>query len=419
MIEPTEVLSGEIHAIPSKSYTHRAIIAASLSEGESRITSPLYADDTLVTIRACETFGVTITQSERKLIVTGLSQLKTPSSKIDCGESASSIRFLTPLAALVKGKTVLDGSEGLRRRPIAPLISALEKLGVKCSSNSGFPPVTVFGGGLKGGKTSLVGDVSSQFITGLLLACPLARADSEIYLTTPLESKPYVRLTLAMLKKHGVEINASKSLRRYAVRGGQSYRSVDHNVPGDFSAASFLLSAAAITKSEITVTGLAMDQPDSEIVNILHNMGAIVDVNEYSVKVSGKKLRGVEIDARDIPDLVPICAVLACYSEGETRIFGAKRLRIKESDRLNTISTELIKMGGRVLEDAEGMTIKGSCRLHGAVINPHGDHRIAMACAVAGLKAEGKTEILEAECVDKSYPGFFKDLARLGVQVDV
>ena len=419
LIQETKELTGQIEAPPSKSYTHRAIIAASLADGKSRIRSPLLADDTIVTLNACASLGASITQRKIELKIVGSSELKAPTEAINCGDSASTIRFLTSIAALAKGRTVLDGSAGLRRRPIGPLIGALRELGVQCTSNGDFPPVTVVGGTLRGGGASLVGDMSSQFVTGLLLACPLAEEDTEIVLTTPLESKPYIRLTLDILKSHSIEVSASEDLRRFAIPCNQAYAPKDHDVPGDYSAAAFLLAAAAITDSKATVKNLFSNQPDSEIVNILTMMGAQVKVEEKSVKVSGGKLRGITIDARDIPDLVPVCAVLACIAEGTTRIEEAGRLRIKESDRLSTISSELLKMDADITEEAKGLTIRGPCVLRGATIDPHGDHRVAMACAVAGLRAEGKTEILEAECVNKSYPNFFRDLKRLGGRVRV
>ncbi|MFH0897121.1 MAG: 3-phosphoshikimate 1-carboxyvinyltransferase [Candidatus Bathyarchaeota archaeon] len=419
VVEETAALKGEVRAPSSKSYTHRAIIAASLSRGLSHIRSPLYSDDIFATIEACISFGVSIVRNETELLITGSSGFKAPLNTIDCKNSASTIRFLTPIAALAKGETVLDGSAGLRRRPIGHLVEALEKLEVKCSSNNGFPPVTVIGCTLKGGRTSLVGNVSSQFITGLIFACPLARRDTEIILTTPLESKPYVRLTLDVLGRHGIKIDISKNFRRFNIPSKQRYMSCDHEVPGDFSAAAFLLAAAAMTGSNVTVDNLFPDQPDSEIANILSKMGVAVKVMNSSIRVSSKKLRAVAIDARDIPDLVPVCAALACISEGTTRIYGAKRLRLKESDRLSVLSSELKKMGADVVDKAEELIIKGPNTLRGATINPHGDHRIAMACTIAGLKAKGKTEILEAECVDKSYPNFFSDLKKLGAKIYV
>ncbi len=419
-MEKTTELGGVVRAPPSKSYTHRAIIAASLADGMSRIKSPLLADDITVTLNACMSLGAFVKQcGTEELSIVGSSELKAPREAINCGDSASTIRFLTPIAALARGRTVLDGSAGLRRRPIGPLIEALKQLGAQCTSDRGSPPVTVVGGTLRGGRASIVGDVSSQFVTGLLFACPLAEEETEIVLTTPLESKPYVKLTLNILKTHSIEVSTSEDFHKFTIPGKQTYTPKDHEVPGDCSAAAFLLAAAAITGSEATVENFFPDQPDGEIVNILAEMGSSVEAGEKSVKVSGGKLRGVTIDARDIPDLVPVCTVLACVADGATRIEEAGRLRIKESDRLSTISSELLKMGADITEEAKGLIIRGPCALRGAVIDSHGDHRIAMACAVAGLRAEGKTEILEAECVNKSYPNFFKDLKRLGARVCV
>ena len=419
VIEATKTLKGAMEAPPSKSYTHRAIIASSLTEGLSCIRFPLYSDDIIATINACTSFGVSIIQDKVELRIAGSPVLKTPTRDVNCGDSASTIRFLTPIAALAKGKTVLDGSIGLRRRPIGPLIAALGRLGVQCSSNKGFPPVTVIGDRLRGGKTSLVGDVSSQFVTGLLFACPLAEGDTEITLTTHLESKPYVKLTLDILRGHGIEVNTSKNFRRFSIPGEQRYAPRDHMVPGDFSSAAFLLAAAAMTNSDVTVGNLFLNQPDNEIINILYKMDVTTNVTNSSVRVLGGKLKGIAIDAKNIPDLVPVCVALACVSEGTTRIFGAKRLRIKETDRLDALTSEFRKMGADIVETADGLIINGPCALRGATINPHDDHRIAMACTIAGLKAKGKTKILEAECVNKSYPTFFEDLKMLGAKVNV
>jgi 3-phosphoshikimate 1-carboxyvinyltransferase len=419
IVEETAMLEGRVRAPPSKSYTHRAVIASSLAAAPSRIASPLYADDTAATIDACISFGVSITQHDTALRVVPPLKLRAPLNVIHCQDSGSTIRFLTPVAALVRGRTVLDGSQGLRRRPMEPLLGALRKLGIHCVSNDGFPPITVFGEGLSGGKTSLVGDVSSQFVTGLLFACPLAEGETEIALTTPLESKPYVKLTLDVLKKHDIDVDASDDLQSFTVPGKQRYTSRDHVVPGDFSAAAFLLAAAAMTGSDVVVENLSMDQPDSAIVTILRRMGASVTVKDSSVRVVGRRLEGIAIDAADSPDLVPVCAALACTSEGSTHIYGAKRLEMKESNRLKTLTSELQAMGADVVNEVDGLRITGTRPLQGAVIDPHGDHRIAMACAIAGLKAKGKTQILESECVNKSYPNFFNDLKTLGGKIRV
>ena len=419
IIEETAELKGFIRVPPSKSYTHRCIIAASLSKGKSRIFSPLFSDDTLATIKACSSLGISIEQMEDRLEILGSSELIAPKDEVDCGESASTIRFLAPIAALAKGETVLTGSPGLRRRPVGPLVSALEQLGVRCKSNRGFPPIIVFGGGIRGGNTSLVGDVSSQFVTGLLFACPLAENNTQILLTTSLESKPYVELTLDIIKKHGIHVDVSGDFRKFEVPGRQEYRPHDHTIPGDFSSAAFLLAAAAITGSHIRVENLSLNQPDSEIVEILGRMRINVKVRDGSIEVFRGELKGVIIDAKDTPDLVPVCAVLACFSKGTTKIYGAKRLRIKETDRLAALLSELRKMGAKIVENLDGLTIEGLCDLKGTTVNSHNDHRIAMACAIAALKARGKTEILRAECVSKSYPNFFNDLTKLGGNIHV
>lgn len=421
IVRETSELAGYVEAPSSKSYTHRAIIAASLAEGKSRLTKVLFCDDSVATINACSMLGASIEEENGNLLIDGASELTAPKEAIDCKESGSTIRFMTPIAALAKGITVLTGSPSLKKRPIGQLTKSLKQLGVRCTSQKGFPPVKVFGGEIKGGKTSIAGNISSQFVSGLLLACPLARNDTEVTLTTDLESKPYVELTLQVQRGHDVTVEASEDFRKYSIPGGQKYKPFNHTVPGDFSSASFLLSAAAVTNSNITVENLPLraDQPDSEIIDILKGMNANVTIGESWVKVSDGRLRGMKIDARNTPDLVPVCAVLACFAEGKTKIYNAERLRIKESDRLASISSELKKMGARVSVLDGGLIIIGPSELHGATVDSHDDHRIAMACAVAALGAKGETKILRAECVSKSYPEFFDDLRTLGGNVVV
>lgn len=419
VIQETTKLSGSLEAPPSKSYTHRSVIAASLATGKSRILNPLISEDTAATMEACSSLGAKITHKDRLLTIVGAGELRAPANPIDCRESASTIRFLTPIAALAEGTTVLTGSPGLKRRPIEPLMKALQQLGVKCTSSNGFPPVSVVGGGITGGCTSLVGNVTSQFISGLLFACPHADEDTTIELTTPLESKPYVELTRKIIEKHGINIEASKDFRSFEISSGQRYVAHEHFVPGDFSSSAFLLAAAAITHSKIAVSNLHQPMPDDEIINILQKMRGRLRVRRGVIEIDGGDLTAIDIDARDIPDLVMPCAVMACFSEGETRIYNAQRLRLKESNRLEALSTELKKMGAEILETRDGLRINGPCTLHGATVNPHNDHRIAMACAIAGLMAEGRTMILNAECVNKSYPTFFKDLMKLGANIRV
>ncbi|MHC1586188.1 MAG: 3-phosphoshikimate 1-carboxyvinyltransferase [Candidatus Hecatellaceae archaeon] len=412
-------LSGQIEAPPSKSYTHRAFIAALLSKGESIIRNPLASEDTDATLEACEALGAAVSKGRNEVKILGAERLKAPRAPIDCRESASTLRFLIPIAALAEGETYFTGRPGLLKRPVGPLVEALKGLGVKCTSNGGYPPVRVKGPSLKGGSVSLPGDVSSQFFSGLIFACPLAEGDTSINVVGRLESKPYVDLTLHVVAMHGVEVEVSDGV--FNIPGGQTYRACSHRVPGDFSSASFLLAAAALTSEggvEVSGLNLTFRQPDIEILNLLGEIGAEVKTEEDRVKVSKGQLKAVRFDARDWPDLVPVVAALACHAEGVTEITGAKRLRIKESDRLAALSLELSKLGARVEEKPDGLLIRGG-RLKGNVVDPHGDHRIAMACAVAALGAEGETVILNAECVAKSYPGFFHDLAKLGGAVSL
>jgi 3-phosphoshikimate 1-carboxyvinyltransferase len=408
-----------VRAPSSKSYSHRAIIASTLCHETSSIVAPLVANDIDATIRACRLFGAHVTEKANELSITGPVRLKAPQRAIDCGESASTLRFLVPIAALTSGRTVLTGSSQLMKRPIGPLLEALRKLGVKCMSSNGYPPVTVEGKGLLGGVTSLRGDVSSQFVTGLLLATPLAEEETLIKVTTRLESKPYVNLTLSILEKHEIEVEASPNLRRFLVPPKQRYKTTTHMVPGDCSSAAFLMGAAALTSSTITIENLVSGQPDSAIISILQKMGVKIEPEESRFQIKEGSLKGIEADARDIPDLVPVIAALGCKASGTTRIVQAKRLRYKESDRLSALAQELQKFGVDVSEDAESLKITAPKTLIGAKVDSHGDHRIAMACIILGLTSQGRTEIGGAECVEKSYPNFFKDLKLLGGRVNV
>jgi len=425
IVEKPERLSGVVRASPSKAYTHRALIAASLSEGRSSIKEALICDDTLATVNACSLLGAKIRKVKEGFIVNGVSKPITPEDVIHCGDSGSTIRFITPVCALAYGISVLTGNEGLRRRPMEPLLEALRQFGVKCYSarGGGHPPIVVFGGGVKGGKASLRGDVSSQFVSGLLFSTPKASADTEIIVTTQLESKPYVAMTLDVLRKHGIKVEASPDYGHFLVPYRQAYVPFSHVIEGDYSSAAFLLAAASITNSDVKVVNLLRKtlQGDRAIVSILKEMGSQLNVGEDYVEVQGAKgeLKGMNIDMRDVPDLAPVCMALASFAEGETVLSGARRLRFKESDRIASMSSELKKMGAKIMESEDGLVIKGKSRLHGAELNSHNDHRIVMACAVAALRAEGTTVIHGIECVNKSYPNFVEDLRSLGGKVYV
>ncbi len=418
------LLSGTVKAPPSKAHTHRAVIAASLSDGLSHVKNALLCDDTIATIEACRMLGAEIKETEGGVLsIHGIPKPHTPEDMINCGDSGSTMRFLVPICSLADGISVLTGGESLRGRPMAPLIDALGQLGVRCYSTrmDGCSPIVVFGGGIRGGKASIRGDISSQFVSGLLFASPMAQSETEIVLSTPLESKPYVEMTVGILQKHGVEVETQQGYAGFHVPCGQQYAPFNHDIEGDYSSAAFLLGAAAATNSCIGVEHLSADtaQGDREIVAILSKMNVLVEMSGDSVAIRGVEhgLKAIEVDLRDHPDLVPICAVLSCLAEGESKIMGVERLRFKESDRIDALTSELTKMGARIKATDGCLRVLGGRKLHGAEMDSHGDHRIAMACAVAALAASGKSVIRGIECINKSYPNFVRDIGQLGGNV--
>ncbi|MBI5159111.1 3-phosphoshikimate 1-carboxyvinyltransferase, partial [Candidatus Micrarchaeota archaeon] len=372
------------------------------------------------TIEGMKAFGAKIKRVEgNALEIIGTQTLTAPKKQINCKLSGSTIRFLIPIAALAKGKTVLSGKGSLLKRPMKPVIEALTQLGVKAKSNNGFPPVEIEGKGrIEGGRIEISGDVSSQFVSGLLFALPLAEEQSTVKITTKLESKPYVEITLDVLNEFGISAIVDEEYREFIIPGKQEYKAREYSVEGDYSSACFLLAAGAIAGGKVEVGNLRAEsrQGDKKIIEILERMNARIKREGSACVVEKSELRGVEVDVGDIPDMAPILAVLACCAKGKTRIYNAGRLRIKESDRLAAISSELKKMGARITEKQDELIVEES-KLKGAVVESHDDHRIAMACAIAALCAEGKTTVKKAEAVTKSYPNFFEDLKKLEAEV--
>lgn len=423
IIRNTKNLKGVVCAPPSKPYTQRMVIAAALSNGVSRLSNPLVSEDTEATLRAVRALGAEVCVKDDCWAIQGTDTVKGAKKPIDVGDSGATLRFMIPVAALASAPSAFVLGKGLEKRPVAPLLDSLKHLGAKAEvvKTGRKTSIRVEGGGLNGGKTTMPGDVSSQFVSGLMFACPLAKVDTFLTLTSPLESKSYVLMTENVLSKHDVKVDISEDFNRIKIAAKQTYHPVDGKVPGDFSSAAFLLAAAAVTDSKVCVKNLDYGsiQGDKAIVRILKQMGVNGDVREGQIEItsSGGPLSAVDVDARDIPDLVPVCTALACHANGTSKIHDAERLRLKESDRLTSLYTELSKMGAEIAMDESGLIINGPCKLHGAIIEPHNDHRIAMACAVAALRAEGETVIQNAECVRKSYPQFFTDLHMLGVDV--
>jgi 3-phosphoshikimate 1-carboxyvinyltransferase len=397
------------------------VIAAALSLEASKISNPLLSEDTEATVRAVTALGAKVTTSEGCWIIQGAEDLKGAKEPIDCGESGATLRFMIPIAELAKGSSTLIFDGLIEKRPVEPLLASLKDLGAKAHVGKlgGKDAVFVDGGGIVGGETSIPGDVSSQFISGLMFACPMAQVDTEIMLSSSLESADYVKMTQAVLADHEIKVPSNQN--HIHIPANQTYTPSDGRVPGDFSSAAFLLAAAAITKSKVQINNLEYSsvQGDKAIMGILKHMGVKgkVCANNITIEGSNNPLKPVEVAAKNIPDLVPAIATLACYTKGTSHIFGAHRLRLKESDRLESLYLELTKMGANIAINNDGLIIEGSSHLHGAAIDPHNDHRIAMACAVAALRADGETTIQNSECVRKSYPQFFTHLKQLGADL--
>ena len=412
-------VSGTISAPPSKSYTHRAVTLAALSGGPCRIRRPLLAEDTEATIAGMAAFGAEIDRTPEGLRVAAES-LHSTRAPIDAGNSGTTLRLLAGVASLFEGTTTLTGDASLRKRPMAPLLDALNGLGahVRSLGGNGRPPVEVEGV-LRGGAVSLPGSVSSQFLSSLLIACPLAANPSEVRVLPPLRSEPYVEVTRHLVRAFGVEVAADGDT--YLVRGGQSSRPADVDVPGDFSSAAFPLVAAVLTDGDVSVHGLDLDSPqgDRGIVDLLRSFGARVDATEDRVRARSGDLRGQTIDIRDTPDLFPILAVLATQAAGETRFVNGDHLRFKESDRISSTVAMLRALGARSEPTPDGCVVWGRSRLHGAFIDSRGDHRILMAAAVAGLVADDSVEISDPWCFRVSYPSFLEDMRATGALHEV
>jgi len=423
IVKKTEKLSGEVCASPSKSYTQRMFIAAALSNGTGKISNPLLSEDTEATLRAITALGAETRFEENSWVIKGAVPIQNAKAPIDCGESGATLRFMIPVAALAADPSILVFKGSFERRPIEPLIKSLDDLGAKVHTKKigERQAVVVEGGGILGGKTSIRGDVSSQFISGLMFACPMAKVETEILLISPLESADYVKMTVGVLSEHGIRVDVYGNFERIVIPPNQMYKHIDGRVPGDFSSAAFLLAAAAITNSKVRVNDLNHEsaQGDKAILGILKLMGVVGKVCDKSVEIAGvgDSLDAFNFDAKNVPDLVPVCTALACFAKSVSKITGAQRLRLKESDRLQSLKAEFSKMGAQLEVDSSSITVNGPIALHGAGIDPHNDHRIAMACAVAALGAEGQTIIQNAESVRKSYPQFFIHLKQLGAEI--
>jgi len=379
----------------SKSYTHRAYVMASLAEGMSRVLNPLLSADTLATLDACKRLGAKV---EGGAVYGGNLH---PAPELDCKNSGTSIRILMAICSLFDKPVRLFGDSSLNSRPMQDLADALSSMGAKVTTTGGKAPLTVQGP-IKGGDVSIPGGTSSQFISALLIALPLLKEDSRVHIKGELVSRPYVDVTLEMLKESGISIKETED--GFSVPGSQKYKPRDFNLPGDWSSASYVIAAGCVSGS--VAENLREDaQGDRAILDIFMEMGADLEFANGSVTTWPARLHGIEVDCSMTPDLVPTIAVMGAMAEGETVIYGASHLRFKETDRIAVLAKELSKAGVKVMERPDGLVVKGG-PIKDCALESHDDHRIAMALYL--LNAKANVEINGKECVDVSFPGYFK-----------
>lgn len=480
-IKPSK-LSGYVKIPPSKSMAHRAIICASLSQGVSRISNIDFSDDIIATIEGMRSLGASIEIENDVLIIDGTDFLKNKSQDnrddkiinensikadsieprtIDCNESGSTLRFLVPISLVSRNYVKFIGRGNLGKRPLKTYYDIFDKQGIEYSFKDGEMDLTI-DGALRGDVFQVKGNISSQFISGLLFTLPLLEKDSKIVITTNLESKGYIDLTLDIIDKFGVVI-VNNDYKEFIIKGGQSYKPTDYKVEGDYSQAAFFFSAGALGNN-VECLDLNVDsyQGDKECIDILERMGAklfsksfdkktikeyskdkvqnvyaiddenmfekesiyekidishIEGVEENILSIKGEKLKATVIDASQCPDIIPVLTVVASLSEGETRVVNGERLRIKECDRLNAICTELNKLGANIVELDNGLVINGVKTLEGGTVYSHKDHRIAMSLAIASTMCKEEVILEEPDCVSKSYPAFWEDFKKLGGKI--
>jgi 3-phosphoshikimate 1-carboxyvinyltransferase len=427
-------IGGVAKAPPSKSYSHRAVILASLAKGTSRLYDMLYSEDTLSSIRACEALGAEITRRDDYLEVVGTGgRLHNSSSEaIDLANSGTTLRLMTSVAALSDNEVVLTGDDSLKTRPMGLLMGALESLGVETESLSGNDKAPILiKPGYRGGETNIYGNVSSQFISSILISSPLSDNGVTLYVLPEFKSKPYVDMTVDIMRKFGIKLlkgyylkhetcdkeHQSCRIDEFKVKK-QDYEACDYTVEGDYSSASYLLSLVAIGGGQAKIRNLFRNskQGDKYILDILQAMGVKIIRGEDYVEIgSVGKLKAIDVDLSNAPDLLITVAVLAAMAEGTTNITGVRHARVKETDRIDTTCRELEKLGCELVEHEDGMSITGG--VHSGTVDSHGDHRLAMAFSLIGLRHD--IRITNGEVFDVSFPDFIESMKELGFELEL
>jgi 3-phosphoshikimate 1-carboxyvinyltransferase len=407
-------IEGSTAAPSSKSYTIRGLMCGALTSGKSQLINPLGSEDTVAATTVLRKMGISIRQNKNTWTVNG-GTFHPSETDLYCGESATTLRFLTALCASVPGIHHLIAGASLSKRPIKPLLDALRQLDIRCISNGDLPPITIEGAKIQGGTVSLPGNISSQFVSALLQIAPFAQNSLTIKLTTPLESRPYVLMTMDAMQWFGITVSFNESLNEFQVFA-QKYEPTKFRIEGDWSSASYLLALGALS-GQVEVTNLPNEtmQGDRMLLTFLEAMGVSVTAGMNAVTVTQAKLKALDADLSDCIDLFPTLAVLAANAQGTSRFRGIERARLKESDRVAAVQEGLTRMGIKVKEEKNGITIRGGKPVP-AIIDSRNDHRIAMAFSVLGT-ITGSTIVQQAECVSKTYPEFWDAFISLGGKV--
>ena len=414
-IKPISKLDAVVTVPSSKSYSNRALLIAALADGESHIYNCLKCEDTRYMISALNSHNINIVEDKTKVTVHGCNGFPGTSGKnIFVGNAGTTMRFLCSFAALCLGETIIDGSWRMRQRPLNDLIDGLSPLGVEIISQNenGCPPVKIKGGGIDGGETEMNGDKSSQYFTSILMSSPYAKKDVLIKVNGELTSRPYIDLTIDLMRIFGVNVE-NNSYSSFFIKSGNGYKAREYTIESDMTSATYFFAAAAITGGKVKVKNINIStmQGDIKFVDILKKMGCIVLKGENFIEVEGGGLTGINVNMNEMPDAVQTLAVTSLFAKGETRITGVSNLRIKETDRIKALATELSRLGAQVRELDDGLVIIPG-KLQAAEIVTYDDHRMAMSFALAGLKIHG-IRIKNPGCVNKSFPDFFKKLESL------
>ena len=410
-------ISGRIVCPSNKSYTHRAIFLASMADGKSMIKNILKSGDTNATVNACRNFGVEIKEIGNNMAVKSTGELKLQNNTIDAANSGTTIRIVTAISALLDDEIVLTGDSSLKKRPMQPLLDALGSLGAKCNSSAGKPPITV-SGRIKGGKVTISGNISSQFISAMMIIAPKLENGILLNIKGKLVSKPYVDATIISMKKFGVNVRTEIPYKKYVIPS-QNYKSTAFTVPSDFSSLALLLSASVLVGENLTIEISLGDMPqaDEAIIDILEILGVIVTLDKNTIKIkSPKKLNGGKFDLSNSPDLIPAIAILALKASKPIEIFNVKHARYKETDRIAILARELPKLGIKVVEKNDGLILRNTGRLTGDNLNSENDHRLFMAFCIAGMYV-GNCTISDPESVEISYPNFISEMKRIGCKI--